>query len=216
MALAGIVAVPADVQAQSNSASFVTNSTGNSAGWVLVDGTRQWINAQCRQQLETAGASFAIDTWANISSSPNSSTNRTCDQLEGLVGNTGGGSGSASFVTNSSSNTAGWVLVDGTRQWVNAQCRQQLEGAGASFTIRPWSAISAQPNTTSNRTCDQLQQLINNGGGNNNGDYRLVKTWNGATSGFVLHANTRQWVDPTCLAQLISGGATPDLSLIHI
>lgn len=211
--------VTALTQAQSQ----LVSGSGAADGWAIVSNVRLYVPAACRSQLEAAGRTFVVTPWAAYSAIPDQPA-PPCDVIEDIPPmqsappptptpptptpppptTTPPTGGEADWVTNSGANTAGWALVDGTRQWLSAACRQQLEAAGASFTITRWTIITDSPKTTTRRTCEQLQTLIGpgpNGGG-------LFRTNGNANGGFWIEGSQRKWLTNSCMSQLAKAGAT--------
>lgn len=161
--LGAVLAVAPNTEAQTGeSARYVVHSSRYSAGWVIAGGERQWVPESCRTQLESAGAEFAIAPWAEIVGQPAVSTDLSCDALVEMV-SAPETRGSYRFVVHNGTYTAGWAVTNGTRQWVSSSCREQLEAAGAAFTVSPWNDIVASPPTSSPATCDAIARNLGDG-----------------------------------------------------
>ena len=52
----------------------------NDAGWLLIDGTSQWLSPECRLAIEADGGSFDIGEWGEIEQAAVSDTDRSCDE----------------------------------------------------------------------------------------------------------------------------------------
>lgn len=194
----------------SSGAQFVTSSTSNNAGWVVRNGTKQWLNASCRTQLEDAGATFVIQAWNTIGPLSSTTARLTCDEMQQLIGGsgTGGNNGGRRFVTNSTTNAAGWVIANGTKQWLSPSCRAQLESQGVSFEILAWNQIGSVPAASNQVACgDLLSAPPPTGGG---ATYRVVKSTAASSGGFFLVDDdtnpTQQWITQACVNTLSSGG----------
>lgn len=180
--------------------------TGNSAGWVLIDGTRQWFNATCRARLEAAGATFRLTPWVEISTNPTTNSPKTCAELQALLGDGPPPAAAVEFVTDSPNSTAGWVLTGGTRQWLRPSCRSQLEAAGATFRVTTWAAVSASPSTASPQSCTTLENQID--GNPPQAQGALFETAGNPNGGFWIEDGQRQWLNASCMNQLKAAGAT--------
>lgn len=69
------------------------------------------------------------------------------------------------LVTNADKAVSGyaWVVMnDSTKQWVDADCRAQLEAEGLTAQVKPWEEISAYADSDF-KTCDEIKSGVGGG-----------------------------------------------------
>lgn len=138
--LLGIIASPAPADANGHADSFVVHSENYTAGFYInAADEKQWLSTECRQQLEAAGASFALTSWSEFGSLPRAAAPAPCDELVSMLGS------SVRALVHSDAYPAGWVS-DGTNRWfTTTDCRDALEAGGATYDVVAWSEIVALP-----------------------------------------------------------------------
>ena len=146
----------------------------NEAWYLHNDGTRQWLDQNCRQQLtNTIGTPRLVNWNTTLANRPDTpgTARKSCTQLQTLTTTDTeptnppppATSGSDEFVVINGYND-GWILrADGTRQWINQTCRQQLTNNTGTPRTADWNTeLKNRPDTTptNRKTCDQLQASI--------------------------------------------------------
>jgi hypothetical protein len=161
--VAGVVSLPTDAATQDESSEVVgivltpDKVKAGSDGWLqFADGSKQWVNNNCRQQHESAGTAVKVLSWKSISEMQNRPA-EPCDSPAGDAGTDVVGLVLTPDKVNTESD--GWVeFTDGSKQWVNKTCRQVLESAGTAVEKLSWKAIS-EMSARSARSCRSLMPV---------------------------------------------------------
>lgn len=139
--LVPLVVAPAAAQADEHSplAPFVVHSDAYEAGFHITDdGSKQWLNKDCRDAIEAAGGSFVLTPWARFGSLPAAAPAIGCDAILAMLAG-------PRAIVHSDSYVAGWVTDGNVRWYTDPACRDSLEGSGVVYQHTPWPEIAAIP-----------------------------------------------------------------------
>ncbi len=179
-------------------------SMGN-YGWALfADGTKQWIDSGCRQQLDDAQLITEVLPWSAIDAYPDGAV-FSCDEVENMT-NPGGGERPRLMVTPDKVDAGnyGWVLYsNNTKHWVDAECRSTLEVEGLETDVLEWVDINAYPDGDV-VPCEDIVPtdmvsfpvILATPDRAGDGNYGWV----------LFEDQTKQWIDASCRSQLSDDG----------
>lgn len=181
-------------------------------GWVkFADNTKQWIDGACRNRLSDAGVALESKQWNDIAAFADNAVYRSCDDIVALLDE------STPLFTRivttpdkESLPNYGWVVYsDNTKQWIDANCRAQLDGKGLTTELLPWSAIAVIPDGEV-RACGDIPT----GPVDDSLAYVVVtpdRTASGNYGWVVLPTDEKQWIDGACRDQLEAAGLRVDV-----
>lgn len=168
---------------------------GRTDGWLRAEGTRNWISADCRTQLEARGMTTRIVAWSMLSAIPDASPFQRCRTLIPELF----GPQPADLIT-LPGRTDGWVRANGTRNWVSPDCRAQLQARGMAPEVVFWATLDELEDAIPHQRCGTLLiQLFGQ-------QPRDLVTLSGRTDGWIRREGTRNWVSANCRAELESRG----------
>lgn len=154
----GSVAQAENDQVDPDHPTLVTLGTKKTSNWFFVyQGKRQWLSPQCSQDL---GATHTPEVlrWRDISSLNPAPGTRTCAEIGSLL--TGTQPAPYELVTNSSRNSAGWIIGVASRQWLTPTCRAQLEAAGFAFAVTPFQGFGSRARVATPVACTDIPALL--------------------------------------------------------
>jgi len=145
-----------------NSVALYSNGDAKDA-WAIfaATDTRQWVSADCRNQLKEIGVNAQASDWSFLGSKPNNSSWTSCDQLLDLFSEQSGSESNYSLFINGEARDGFFIDTSANSwQWVSEGCRGRLEAAGIETTRTDWSHIGTYQQVANWQTCDPLLEQL--------------------------------------------------------